>query len=100
MNFKKDLFEGAILKIYLNWSEQKNFRGNAVLLKREKSKEPPVKQRVYLFKEYLSRKTVIKEYYCAYQLWVIRFLDNKDKGFKTMVKIPYKYKIVDKDEED
>lgn len=98
MNFKKHLTEGAILDIYLYPFEQKEFRGKALLLKREIDKEPRKKQKIFLFKEYRNKMGILREYYCNYEIWIIRFLDGPQKGFKTIVKIPFKHKILDKDE--
>lgn len=90
---KKDLKEGIIVPIYLNFKEQTNYRGHAILLKRLKEREPPIEQREYEFAEigdtlYNRIQDKIQILY-NYQWWRIRFTTGPDKDFETAVKIAY-----------
>ena len=90
---KKDLKEGIIVPIYLNFKEQTNYRGHAILLKRLKEREPPLEQREYEFCEigdtlYNRIQDKIQILY-NYQWWRIKFTTGPNIGFETAVKIAY-----------
>jgi hypothetical protein len=90
---KKHLKVGNIIPIYLNWKNQTNFRGNAILLKRLENREPPNEERIYEFKEIGNLipnriQDKISILY-SYQWWLIKFIDGKDTGFQTATKIAH-----------
>ncbi len=90
---KKNLKEGNILPIFLNWQKQQQFRGNAILLKRLENREPPYDQRTYEFVERGENnpkriQDKVQILY-NYQWWIIKFIDGPEKGFQTAVKIAH-----------
>ena len=90
---KKDLKEGNILPIFLNFKEQKEYRGHALLIKRLIKREPPKIEREYEFAEIgdanLDRKQDMVQIIYNWEWWRIRFTDGPEKGFETAVKIAY-----------
>ena len=90
---KKMLKEGNIVPIFLNWKDQKEFRGNAMLINRIKDKEPDEDVKEYEFAEigsnlqYRKKEKVSVVY--SYQRWVISFVDGPMQGFRTSVNISY-----------
>lgn len=97
---KKDLFIGNIIPIFLIWKTQQQFRGNAVLLERKEEKEDLDENREYELERIRFKKNtyiIIN----SYQKWIIRFIDGKDKGFKTQVNIShYLRKELEEDDDD
>ena len=90
---KKMLKEGNIVPIFLNWQEQKEFRGNAELISRVTFMENPEEVKEYEFAEigsnlqYRKKEKVSVVY--SYQRWVISFVDGPMQGFRTSVNISY-----------
>lgn len=91
--FRKDLKPGNILPIWLNYKEQTNFRGNALLLERLVDKEPPKDQKEYEFAEIgginPQRKQDKVQILYNWQLWRVKFTDGNNKDFITSVKIAH-----------
>lgn len=91
--YKKDLKEGNIIPIFLSWNDQKNYRGDAILIKRDKVNEPPEDIKQYEFIEvgsnHIKRKKEKISIIYSYQIWIIKFVSGPDKGFQTKVKIAY-----------
>lgn len=90
---KKMLKEGNIIPIFLNWRDQKDFRGNAILINRIADKEPEEDVKEYEFIEIGSnlqhrKKEKVSVVY-SYQRWVISFVDGSMQGFRTSVNISY-----------
>lgn len=90
---KRHLKEGNIIPIYLNFKEQKNLRGNAILIKRIEEREPPKEQKTYEFavigdyKEDRKKDKITVLY--NWQWWKIKFVDGPEKNFETAVRIAY-----------
>jgi len=91
--YKKDLHEGNIIPIFLSWNDQTKYRGDALLIKRVKDKEPDDDQRKYEFTEIgsnlIERKKEKISIIYSYQIWIIKFVSGPDKGFQTKVKIAH-----------
>jgi hypothetical protein len=90
---RKDLREGNIIPIFLSWSNQKNYRGDAILIKRDIDREPDEDIKKYEFAEigsdHIRRKKEKISIIYSYQIWIIKFVNGPDKGFQTKVKIAY-----------
>lgn len=90
---KKDLKEGNIIPIYLNYKEQKQFRGHALLVKRLVEREPPKEIREYEFAEIgdinPDRKQDKIQVLYNWEWWKIKFVEGLEKDFETAVKIAY-----------
>lgn len=94
---KKDLKEGNILPIYLNFKNQENYRGDAVLIKRLCEREPSFDQRIFEFSEIENIYDINRihnkiQVLYNYQWWKIKFITGPEKDFTTAVKIAYYYK--------
>ena len=93
---KKDLKIGNTIPIYLNFKEQKDFRGHAILIERLLEREPSKDQTAYEFAEIKAdvvleedrKKDPIQIVY-HWQWWKIKFVDGPEKDFMTAVKIAY-----------
>jgi len=90
---KKMLKENKIVPIYLNFMEQKNYRGNAILITRLLDREPEEAIKEYEFAEIGSilqnrLKEKVSVIY-SYQRWVVKFVDGPNIGFQTAVNISY-----------
>lgn len=91
---KRNLKVNNILPIYLNWKEQLQYRGNAILIKRMVETEPPADIKKYEFKEIgddtvIDRKKEKVSIIYSYESWLIKFVEGKEKGFQTRVNIAY-----------
>lgn len=90
---KKDLKEGNIIPIYLSWNNQEKYRGDAILIKRDKTNEPPESIKEYEFTEigsnHIKRKKEKISIIYSYQIWIIKFINGPDIGFQTKAKIAY-----------
>jgi hypothetical protein len=98
---KRDLKESTIVPIYLNYKEQQNYRGHAILLKRLYEREPPNHERIYEFyeetmqfftKKQLKGNKKVKQILYKWEWWKIKFTTGNEKDFETAVKIAYYYK--------
>ena len=98
---KRDLKVGTILPIYLNFKEQKNYRGHAILLERLIEREPPDYEKIYEYyeeilhsftKRQLKSKKKIKQILYNWQWWRIKFIEGPETVFETAVKIGYYYR--------
>ena len=90
---EKDLKKGNILPIYFNYQEQKKPRGNALLIKKVKSRITE-EEKEFIIKEVgdkynKNRKRAYKAPIWSYQDWIVEFVDGPQKGFRTQVKIAY-----------
>ena len=90
---KRDLKVGTIVPIYLNFKEQKAYRGHALLLKRLVEREPPKEDKQYEFAEVgginPDRNHDKVQVLYNWQWWRIVFTSGPEKGFETAVKIAY-----------
>ena len=98
---KKDLKVGTILPIFLNFKEQKNYRGHAILVDRLIEREPPDYEKIYEYyeetmqfftKKQLNSNKKIKQILYNWQWWRIKFIEGPEKEFETAVKIAYYYR--------
>lgn len=90
---KRQLKQGSIIPIFLNWKEQKEFRGNAILVERKETRNE-YQDRIYEFCEIgdsllKDRKQEKISVIYDYQRWVIKFIDGNHAGFQTAVNIAY-----------
>jgi ribosomal protein L6P/L9E len=86
---------GNIVPIYKDWKSQTELWGNAELIERLKSREPPIRDRMYehsvINKNTKKNKDEISLIY-TYQWWLVKFIDGSHQGFTTALKISYFYK--------
>ena len=90
----RDLKEGNVVPIYLDWKQQLNYQGDAVLIKRLEDKEDPEHVKEYLFTEIgdhmlLDRKKSSIRIIYSYQKWIIKFINGNNKGFRTIRNIAH-----------
>jgi hypothetical protein len=86
---KKDLKEGNIIPIFLNYKEQKDYRGHAILLKRLQEREPLKEQTQFEYHSFISSKGNDIQIIYYWQWWKIKFTTGPEKDFETAVKIAY-----------
>lgn len=90
---EKDLKEGNIVPIYLHWKTQEKYRGDAILIKREKEKEEEESIKEYEFTQVGSNHIIRKKekisIIYSYQIWIIKFVNGNDIGFQTRVRIAH-----------
>lgn len=90
---RRDLKVGNIVPIFLNYKNQTNYRGHAILLKRLSDREPSKEDREYEFAEIgginTERKKDKVQVLYNWQWWRILFTEGPEKGFETAVRIAY-----------
>lgn len=87
---RKHIYEGAIVPIYENSLERKNYIGDAELIK---CIQKATEQTQYILSEKKiitrSGKEVYKTLYYNYDIWTIKFVSGNNIGFITNKKISY-----------
>lgn len=89
---KSDLIKGNILPIYADFTEEKGFRGKAILIERSPSKWRDEKNG--FIRAIIGDGNEDREGYAVmwkFQRWVIQFVDGPQKGHKTCANIGYFY---------
>ena len=99
---KSELIKGNILPIYADFTEEKGFRGNAVLIRRSPSKWRDEKKG---FIRAIIGGGSDREGYAVmwkFQRWVIQYVDGPLKGHTTCANIGYFYdfSFLDRGEEE